>query len=125
MRSGIAKAIRETYPRAFDDYFKTYTDQDNSLELGQVILTKYPDRVIFNMITQEFYGRDPNRVYVSYDAIRMGIRSLNLFSYCKCITSIGFPMIGAGLANGDWKIIADIIEKEAEFQPVVYVLEGA
>lgn len=122
MRSGIAKSIREKYPKAFDDYHAEYVSNGNKLYLGEVITTKYSDRWIFNCITQEFYGRDPNTVYVSYEAIHHAILALNLICSCKGITQIGFPMIGAGRANGDWSVIASIFDKDADFQPVVYVL---
>lgn len=123
MRSGIAKAIREQYPMAFTDYERTYKRQGDKLYLGQVVTTPYEDRWIFNCITQEFYGRDENVVYVSYDAIHHAILTLNLICSCKGIERVGFPLIGAGLANGDWNIISKIIAKDSDFQPVVYVLE--
>ena len=122
MRSGIAASIREMYPHAYTDYRRTYERQGDKLYLGQVITTPYEERWIFNCVTQEFYGRDPNVVYVSYDAIHHAILTLNLIATCKAIDQIGFPMIGAGLANGDWKIISSIIEKDSDFQPIVYVL---
>lgn len=122
MRSGIAKSIRAMYPKAFDDYYDQYVYQGNSLTPGQVITTQLVDRVIFNMITQEYYGRDENVVYVDYEAIRIGILAINLYANCRSVETIGFPMIGAGLANGNWKIIENIIETTAEFNPVVYVL---
>jgi O-acetyl-ADP-ribose deacetylase (regulator of RNase III) len=38
--------------------------------------------------------------------------------------TVGLPLIGAGLANGDWEVISKIIEEEAvDFEPVVYVID--
>lgn len=119
MRSGIAAAVRAKYPNVFIDYANCYITQGHKLHLGQVIESKCDDdRVVLNIITQEFYGRDPNRVYVSYDAIRKGILAINHLGYHR----VAFPLIGAGLANGDWNTIADIIEFNAHFIPVVYRL---
>jgi O-acetyl-ADP-ribose deacetylase (regulator of RNase III) len=124
MKSGIAKSIREIYPKAFTDYHNLYVYQGNELVLGEVIPSLQPDgRTVFNMITQEYYGRDPNVVYVSYEAVEYCIKSINIYVACKGIVDVGFPQFGAGLANGDWNKIAAIIEKTAEFQPIVYVYE--
>jgi O-acetyl-ADP-ribose deacetylase (regulator of RNase III) len=118
MGSGVAKAIRDKYPNAFRDYFDMYNEV--GLELGDACVSKQPDgKVIYNAITQLDYGRDPSKVYVSYWAIA------NVF--CKAdntnIEEIAMPMIGAGLANGDWNVISAIIENTlTRVKPVVYVL---
>lgn len=125
MKSGIAKAIRARYPIAFTKYREAYEAQNDNLTLGQVIRADVSsDRTILNVITQEFYGRDPNTVYVDYDAIRYAMYSINLITACGGFHSVGFPLIGAGLANGDWTIISRIIEEESQFQPIVYTLDG-
>jgi O-acetyl-ADP-ribose deacetylase (regulator of RNase III) len=127
MGAGIAVAIRKRYPKAFEDYRALYEAQGNRLELGQVVFAECPDgRVVIDAVTQEFYGRDPSIVYVSYDAIRTAIRRIDAWMAARKsaeVESVAFPKIGAGLANGDWDVIAQIIEDEARaFQPVVYTL---
>jgi O-acetyl-ADP-ribose deacetylase (regulator of RNase III) len=119
--SGLAKIIREKWPHVFDEYHKIYVDQGNHLELGQIIPVDCDGRVLLNVISQKYYGRNPNIVYVAYDAIRIAVKEMN-----RIIPDpIAFPLIGAGLANGSWKIISQIIEEEStNFQPVVY-LNGA
>jgi O-acetyl-ADP-ribose deacetylase (regulator of RNase III) len=129
MRSGIAKQMRETYPEVYTAYSFEYAA--HGLNLGDVVpaYINYPNitRIVFNLITQEYYGRDPNTVYVSYDAVRDCIKSLNtrMGSGDHYETpEIGFPLIGAGLANGDWDIISKIIEEEStDFQPIVFKLD--
>ena len=44
-----------------------------------------------------------------YDAIRKVMRLIKIESTGQ---RIGYPKIGAGLAGGDWEIIAAIIEEE-------------
>jgi hypothetical protein len=97
------------------------------------------ERVVVNAITQEFYGRDPNVVYVDYDGVRAAVAAINYeiaesdeadiesqWSFTEEQTDVGtptiaMPLIGAGLANGDWGKIASIIEDESyAIQPVVY-----
>jgi hypothetical protein len=41
------------------------------------------------------------------------------------IPQIALPLLGAGLAQGKWSIISQIIEDEAtDFQPIVYLMDG-
>jgi O-acetyl-ADP-ribose deacetylase (regulator of RNase III) len=119
MGSGVAKAIRDKYPQAYRDYNDKYNN--TGLELGSIVVSVQGDgKVIHNAITQQDYGRDPNRVYVSYWAIANAFRHVDSWG----IKYIAMPKIGAGLANGDWKVIASIIENTlTKTQPIVYVLE--
>lgn len=128
MGSGVAKVLRDADENIFTEYRRAYEEQGDRLELGQTIwvASNTLAKVVINLIGQEFYGRDPSRVYVSYDAIRKGFREINSkLSETPHPTSVAMPLLGAGLANGDWKIISQIIEEEStNFQPVVYLLEG-
>jgi O-acetyl-ADP-ribose deacetylase (regulator of RNase III) len=113
MGSGIAAYIRATYPAAFHEYRKAYENQ-KGLTVGTVVFAEVePDLWIANAITQQYYGRDKNVIYVDYSAIR------SCFSIVAGLAErtqlpIHFPKIGAGLANGDWNIIADLIDDELE-----------
>lgn len=113
MNSGVAKAIREQYPKAYDDYMSS------QLVLGKVILSKNEPHNILHIVGQKYYGREQGRVYVDYVALRRGIHTIN-----KHITEpVAFPKIGCGLAGGDWNIVSQIIEEEStNFQPLVYSL---
>lgn len=116
MNSGVAKAIRAAYPKAFRVYRDSY--ETKGLFLGQVIGADCGKHVILNIIGQQNYGYDGKR-YVDYQAIRKAMASIN-----KNVTEpVSFPLIGCGLAGGDWTIMSQIIEEEAtNFQPIVYAL---
>jgi O-acetyl-ADP-ribose deacetylase (regulator of RNase III) len=141
MRSGIAALIRDIYPNAYTTYRAHY--DEHGLALGHTIFveckptdSRYRARTVIDAITQEHYGRDPNRVYVSYEAIEKAIKKIDDEARLRqetpsrarshgLIESVGFPLIGAGLANGSWKIISSIIEEHStDFQPVVYLFDG-
>lgn len=128
MGSGVAKLLRDADEYIFTAYANVHKGQGNILHLGQTIWvdSEKLDKVVINVITQENYGRDPNVVYVDYDGLRNGFREIN--DFCALSTekpSIAMPLIGAGLANGKWSIISQIIEEEAtEFTPVVYLMDG-
>lgn len=119
MASGVAKVIREKYPQAYQDYNDSYNSY--GLELGTIIVSVQNDgKVIHNAITQKDYGRDESRVYVSYWAIAEAFRKLDQWG-CK---EIAMPMLGAGLARGDWNVISGIIENTLiNTKPYVYILD--
>jgi O-acetyl-ADP-ribose deacetylase (regulator of RNase III) len=129
MGSGVAATMRVRCPFAYEAYVKYH--QLNGLKVGEVVSAlgkdtiSGGDRLVLNAITQEFYGRDPNVVYVKYLGIREAfentIKALDEYLSVGPM-EVGLPLIGAGLANGDWGIIAKIIEEVTgdKIQPVVY-----
>lgn len=142
MGSGVAEAVRQRLPFAYDAYREVYLQGIRDarifpLPLGSVIwaIDIHPERrprIVGNAITQWTYGREPGRRYVNYEAIRDAIREVDRFIQTPITTldgrsitgqSVGMPMIGAGLGGGVWAEIAPIIEEESKrFQPVVYSL---
>ena len=118
MRSGVAKAIRARYPKAYEVYKARYDALHGKLPLGAVIGADCGEHVILNLVGQEYYGRD-GRTYLDYQALRKGIAAINK----NLSVPVAFPLIGCGLAGGDWKIVSAIIEEEStNFQPIVYAL---
>lgn len=130
MGSGVAKLIRDRYPQAYEEYNAAYREQGNHLFLGQTIWVNTAPHAIINAVTQDRYGRDENVVYADYDGIRKAFQSINEAAVLGKpgfdeVTAVALPLIGAGLANGRWSIISEIIETEAtKFQPVVYLVDG-
>lgn len=118
MASGVAKAIRAKYPKAYDDYMGSKLD--GSMAMGVEIFSEQPDgKVVINMITQSDYGYDGDR-YVSYDAVAEAFERTN-----KRIPgeTVAIPMIGAGLGGGDWKVIEAIINSTTpDLKVFVYAL---
>lgn len=124
MGSGIARSIREQFPLAYEDYLTRH--KKFGLRLGDVILTRIGDeRHIASAITQESYGRDPAVRYVSYDAIEQSFKVIALWAHSLKLP-IHFPLIGCGLANGEWPEVARRIERAApEAGLHLWVQEGA
>jgi len=120
MGSGVAKVLRDMYPKAYQDYNDAYNSY--GLELGDIIVSVQDNgKVIHNAITQKDYGRRDDRVYVSYWAIAETFRKINYWG----VKEIALPKIGAGLANGDWNVISAIIENTLiDTKPYVYILEN-
>lgn len=125
MGKGIAKTIKQEFPEAYEA--DTDTKYGDAKKLGtftqaRIVSAKLGTRpfMVVNAYTQfDYRGPGPN---VDYDALRNAFRSIKrAFPRMR----IGYPMIGAGLAGGDWKKIAAIIDEElagedhtlVEFQP--------
>ena len=112
MNSGVAKCIRESYPKAYEDYMSS------ELKLGRVIISTNEPHNIIHIVGQEFYGR--TGLYVKYQALEKAFKIIN--SKVES-TSISYPLIGCGLAGGDWNIVSRLLEENSSnYEPIVYIL---
>jgi O-acetyl-ADP-ribose deacetylase (regulator of RNase III) len=111
MGAGIAKSIRTKFPEAFEVDLQTKKGDRN--KLGSISSAKVTrnnhELTIINAYTQ-FHWRGSG-VLADYEAIRKAMQQIKLHYSGN---RIGYPMIGAGLAGGDWDIIAQIISEELE-----------
>lgn len=121
MGSGVAKAIRETFPGAYQKYNEQFIN--NGLELGSIVTVFDNGKNILNMITQETYGTDKRQ-------INYGALSKCFDEALRPIADIGvgqnlrlaIPRIGAGLGGGDWTIIEEIINFYSDLHNVDVVV---
>ena len=127
MGSGVAKELRDRYPWAYNTYRRVY--EERGLELGEVItaVSKDKNTVIFNCITQKYYGRDGCR-YANYGAIESCMCDINIKMrdapslYPKVVR---MPFIGCSLGGADWNIVSEIINRTAtNYAPNIYDFEG-
>lgn len=115
MGSGVAKQLRDKYPDVYTEYVThlEYLKREQYPLLGAVsfvAIPGMPDLIVANAITQEFYGREPGRKYVSYEAIFDSISTCLAYAKNKDM-DVHIPfMIGAGLGGGDLASIKTIIE---------------
>jgi O-acetyl-ADP-ribose deacetylase (regulator of RNase III) len=130
--AGVARAIRQRFPFAYEAYLMAF---DRGLRLGEVIwairiVDGERPRIVGNAITQADFGNQP-RQYVDYDAVRAAMRAVDNFilhaangiAVLPKPIAVAMPRIGAGLGGGDWSVIVQIIEDESQhFTPVVYQL---
>lgn len=112
MGSGFAKELRSRYPDAYTEYRNTFLNK--GLALGDVVCyIPTVNLVIANAITQVNYGYDGKK-YVSYDAIDTAFTEIEdmastLVQYQHSV-EVHFPLLGAGLAGGNWDVISQIID---------------
>jgi O-acetyl-ADP-ribose deacetylase (regulator of RNase III) len=106
MGAGVALLVREKYPEAYEEYVKYCRSYDDEDLLGDCLgVTINPKRTILNAFTQLYTGSGKQ---VSYDAIDEVTKRLNTIIPHS---DISMPMIGAGLAGGNWEIIRTIIQQ--------------
>lgn len=109
MGKGIALSIKREFPDAYAA--DCATKQGDPSKLGffsQAVVSLSAGAVtVVNAYTQyDYRGEQPN---VNYEAIRLAFRGIKqAFPAAR----IGYPQIGAGLARGDWSVIAAIIDEE-------------
>jgi len=105
MGAGIAKDVRIQYPGAYK--VDVATQMGSKDKLGKYTKWDGENITILNLYTQWKYGNSERNA--DYDAIRNCMKSIKEDYSGK---KIGLPLIGAGLAQGDWGIISKIIEEE-------------
>ena len=106
MGSGVARAIRQRYPRAYDADLATSYGDRSKLGSYSAVYDKQDDRWIVNLYTQFTFGTKP--VELDYEALEKGLQCLKALS--EPDWKIGLPMIGCGLAGGNWTRVKAIIE---------------
>ena len=119
MGKGLAKQIKETFPEAYKIIKKgNYPGMINAVLIEDSFIVnaftqinigkaskKYTSLTPINNYKEELEDTEENR----YIFIRESLKKLKKhFSHLK----IGIPMMGAGLAGGNWGIIKNIIEEE-------------
>lgn len=131
MNSGVAKFIREKWPKVFDWYsrfcFNTvsiYPDQNGKRLLGKIQAVAVNDnQSVVNMFAQENYGYDGER-YTSYDAFYNCLLSLREMT--TATATYAFPRkIGSDRGGANWNVIRTMInEVLGDREVYIYTLDG-
>lgn len=114
MGKGLALTIKRHFPLAYQADQKTL--KGDRKKLG-TLTTAFEHNVhVVNAYTQYHYGAGQRQA--DYEAIRACMADLK-----KRFTGkrIGLPLIGAGLAGGDWAMIQAIISEELDGEDVTIV----
>ena len=117
MNSGVAASLRSAFPEVYETDLKTIRGDRTKLgTYSTVYLTNGSS--ILNAYTQYKYSK--TKKCVSYEAI------FNVFTLIKkelgnLDIRFGIPLIGAGLAGGDWDTIHSIIDPIMEDEDLTLV----
>jgi len=132
-KSGIAPLIDKAFPlmgEADDD-----TERGDKEKLGTFIVADiipHNNPAVFGLYGQYHWnGRQRGELDTDYTALRSSFKGmqqcLDVFREREDI-KIGLPLIGCGLAGGDWRVVSKIIEEELcdkGWKVIVYVLTEA
>ena len=127
MGAGLAKQIRNQYPKLFM-YYKQKCESCNKEELLgdiNIFCTSYENsKFIINLFAQYNYGRGTRQTdYNAFHGCLQKIKS-QVTDFIPETAKIAFPYkIGCGLAGGDWNIIKPMIEEfSKEIKQNVYIV---
>lgn len=110
MGSGIARQIRETWMQPYIADAATLTGDYNKLGTYTSSVVEDGKLTVINAYTQYDFNRPGEKKdvfeYISFQMILQKLR----YVYGDKALRWGFPMIGAGLAGGDWNWILGCLD---------------
>jgi O-acetyl-ADP-ribose deacetylase (regulator of RNase III) len=109
MGSGVAKQIKDKWPKAFEAYRDLCNEKQSSKELlGTCQIVDCGDAVIANLFNQYNYGRD--KIQTDYEALQKTLGILYNESQDR-ETAVAMPYrIGCDRGGGSWGKVLDLIE---------------
>lgn len=110
MASGFAKEVRDNFRAAYEADCRTLRGSRSKLGTYSFANIELPNSnlSVVNAYTQHRWGREPI-LHVDYNKTRDVMRKINTdFPSGKVL----FPKVGAGLANGCWVTLSNILETE-------------
>ena len=114
MNSGIAKQVKNKYPKVYKEYKKLYNEakEDKEPLLGCVQAVRINDdnpfKYIVNIFSQDNYGYD-NKCYTNYEILKQSFTVIKEWFEDRVI-AIPYK-IGCIRGGGDWNIVYKMIEE--------------
>ena len=109
MGAGIALQVKRNFKAAYQA--DQQTKKGDKKKLGTYTSAEVDGVTIVNAYTQYAFSKGVDAI--NYWAVRQVMRKISRDFKGK---KIGYPMIGAGLAGGDWDLISLIIYEELKDQ---------
>jgi len=127
MRRGIAPLLVKANPEVLE--VDKATEEGNPYKLGKFSVTTDSTKPLVYNIYGQFHwskfkvveGRNTD-----YQALEQGLLNVSLDMMVNQLTTLGLPLIGCGLAGGDWNIVKNIIEytfQDTGIDVTIFVLE--
>lgn len=125
MGAGIARQIKERFPKAWEQYKADLAAHGDS-NLGSYSRAFDNGKIIFSIFGQYKYGRD--KCYTDYSALRRGIRKAIIGyrqayfvkPYVQLVLAVPYGL-GCGLGGGDWCKVRELLEDIEQKENVVFV----
>lgn len=108
MGGGIALSVKNKWPYVYEVYERTHASM--GLKLGSVLPVKVGEELyVVNAMTQDNLGT--SSIQVDYPAVRKCFAQVRILANATGLP-VMYPLIGCGLAGGDWKVVSKIIMEE-------------
>lgn len=128
MGSGVAKAVRTKWPEMYEvaDCKSGLTSEQ---KLGNYTFLMLPNNKIgYNIYSQfDYKGRNVGKMDLDYGALEKGVTGVCLDLSHRGLKTLALPLIGCGLASGNWNIVEGILNRVSELtkiEIVVYIANG-
>lgn len=124
MGAGIAWEIARRYPEVETQYRKACGNKQFVIGSAQPVWTRFPDRLVFNLGTQERPGR-----YATPWGVFLSFANLSERCYRLNINRVAIPRIATGYGGLTWDVVQDAISEAIDrssgpyMTVVVYDLE--
>lgn len=121
---GLALAIKNRYPRAYDA--DQMTKKGDKYKLGQFSLSQQDNGgFILNIYGQYAYGY--KTAHTDYSALTQAFESVKLWMQKMELTTLGLPhKIGCGLGGGNWDTVLAAIKyafQDSDIEVTIFRLE--
>jgi O-acetyl-ADP-ribose deacetylase (regulator of RNase III) len=123
---GFARALRDVHPAAQDGFRRWARASKSNLRLGNVHFAHVEDDlVVASMVAQRGYGA-ARTTRLRYDALNTALTTVAAYA-AERQAAVHMPRIGAGMAGGDWQVIAELVAAALvahDVEAIVYSLPG-
>ena len=133
MGSGVAKAIRDKYPKVYETYLDSY---NSNLNCGGVLsnlagtaefIEIDNNRKVVNLYGQINYGYDGKR-YTNYALLTSALSDMFFFLYEAGDDEVAIPYkMGCDRGGANWEFVEELLNDYSELYHVdvyIYSLEG-
>lgn len=125
-KSGIAVKIFEALPWLAESYFSDKRPYNN--RLGKLTAAKNENQWGFNLCGQFHHEHSHPAYKTHYAALYLALKLMaSILKKEGAVLRVGFPLLGCGLAGGDWDHVSENIKRafsDTDFEIIVYRFEG-
>jgi O-acetyl-ADP-ribose deacetylase (regulator of RNase III) len=128
MGSGVAKALKNKWPKIYIEYSKLFeNNKPRPKLLGKSQLVQVNDNLkIFNAFTQNTYGR--TGIHANPEAIKSSLENVIITLHMisdNHISHINIPKLGAGLGGLNWsKDVLPILEQLSNKHDIIFIVHS-
>lgn len=127
MGSGVAKAIRDKYPKVYKDYLTVCKSIPPKSLRGMAQIIVDSERIVVNLFGQEYYGYDGKR-YTSYAYLTKALDRMFFLLDDAGDREVAIPYkMGCDRGGANWAFVEELLNDYSELYNIdvyIYSLEG-